>query len=640
MNSRLNYQIAVLTFCFLPHVSEMPVWASAFGFVFLALALFTSFSGRQILKKPILHFLTLALPIATYAQFGTLLGPEPASTLLTMLVALKLHEIRSPRDEKVVMTLNVLVVMTWLLFSQSLFTTSYMILALLLVGVGFMSLQSPDRRVLSLLASTPRRIGLDVLVALPLFLVFFFFFPRFSTPLSNIFANQQTRVGFSDDLTPGAWADLVQSDEVAFRVLFTEPVRTSQLYWRGLVLHQTDGFSWTRGREANFVAETVPGSSETRTIDYEIILEPRYGRTLFHLEQPLHLEIKDRQVRNRVLNRETHYSLAMPNIARLSLQGRSRLTADGTQESFAPHDLQIPENISQEVRDLAARLKAAPLSRDPLAISDEVLDFFRESGFQYTTTTPEMPRIDDFLFRVKAGFCEHYAAAYSLLMRLNGIPARVVIGFQGGEYNNYGNYLVIRDRNAHAWSEIFVNGRGWIRVDPTTAVNAARIETGDYLNPLFAGLDRNSFFAQVLQSSLTYFEAVNTRYILFLLDYTSETQIAWLERLGLKNVSKKTIWAVFFFTLAPLLVLMLYLVRKRPKNLNPLSVSFKAIKARLESSGFKVSHHWGPQTILQKIDEHPDRAKLDLHKQKLNRYIELAYGPSSQEEQNQFLKEL
>ncbi|MEK6554188.1 MAG: DUF3488 and transglutaminase-like domain-containing protein [Bdellovibrionota bacterium] len=638
MNNKLFYAILTFAFCFLPHVTEAPIWSSAITLILIAMALYVSRTGKILISRRGIKALTFVLLALVWLQFKTILGPEPASALLCMLVALKLHEVDSSRDEQVILILNTLVVMCWTLFSQSLFTTIYMITALLLVGVGLIAIQTPNRSIKQIVFNTPMRIGLDILLALPLFLLFFFLFPRFSTPLSNLFANQQTQTGFSEDLTPGMWADLVQSDEVAFRVLFNDRrVRANQLYWRGLVLGETTGFSWqratrTQAREVNEAVES--------DVQYEIILEPRYGRTVFHLESATGLKIKEAQtqVRNRVIPRGNYYELASLNPFRLSLLGSANLSRPLYLDEPTNRDILLPDNISTEVKALATKLKVVGA---PTETAKNVFDYFSKNNFQYSTTTAEMARLDDFIFRFKAGFCEHYAAAFAILMRAAGVPARVVIGFQGGEYNNYGNYLIVRDRNAHAWNEIYIEGQGWVRFDPTTAVNSTRIETGDFISPLFAGLDRNSTLVQNLQIALNYIEAINTQYIMFLLNFNSEMQFDWLSSVGLPNITKLQLFYAFVLVIVIFIFIAYWLIYRRSSRSAPLNRGYSLLLNRLAKMGINKLPQEGPSTFLNRLEkgELNSRNDLNIHKKLLVEYISLAYSPSHENEHLEFLKQ-
>jgi protein-glutamine gamma-glutamyltransferase len=639
MNSKLFYAIITFIFCFFPHTFEAPIWVSGLTAVLAGMALYVSRTGRVLISKRGIRALTFILPALIWLQFRTILGPEPASALLCLLVALKLHEVDSSRDEQVILILNTLVVMCWLLFSQSLLTTIYMIVALLMIGIGLIAIQTPKRTIRHIIFNTPTRIGLDIALALPLFLLFFFLFPRFTTPITNLFNTQKTQTGFSDDLNPGMWANLVQSDEVAFRVLFKDAarVRPNQLYWRGLVLTDPYGFSWRRPVRTALAARPVNEEIQG-DIEYELILEPRYGRTLFHLEAGTDLKIKDPLIRNRALPRGSYYNLTSENFGRLSLLGKANLSSSSYQDGVTATDTELSGEISQPMLNLVNEFKKAG---SPELIARAILDYFSNNNFSYSTSTPTMTTIDDFLFRFKIGFCEHYASAFTLLMRAAGVPARAVIGFQGGEYNNFGDYLVVRDRNAHAWSEVYIENRGWIRFDPTTAVNSTRIETGDFVTPLFAGLDRNSTLVQNLQSVIFYFESINTTYILFLLNFNSDMQIEWLSSIGLKNITKPKLLFTILAALVAFFVIAFIIIYYRPNNSSPLSRGYKTLLAQLAKRGHSKLPHEGPLSFLQKIETNELNSKGDLtiHKKLLLEYISLAYGPSHEKQHLDFLKQ-
>lgn len=637
MNKKLFFIISSYLFCFAPHMTLLPLWSTLLSGLLIGLAYLSAWTGKNYIQKPVKVLLTLALPLAVGLEFKTLLGPEPATTLLTLLVSLKLHEVNSERDEKVVLILNSTVVMCWLLFSQSLLTTGYMILALLLIGVGLIHIQAPKKRLYDILFKSQLQISYDVALAVPLFLAFFFLFPRFSTPLSNLFSNQKTQVGFSDQLTPGLWAELVQSDEVAFRVLVDQKsIRPYQMYWRGLVLTETDGFNWKRSSQRSFSAkdsEIKPHqTTPAHRVKYEIILEPRFGRTIFSLEQSHHLQFKE-SVKSSVVTTNSHFTLLQDVLYRTSFLGEAELTPLNQEASLQPQKSELPIELSSRFKDLLYRIKSESKSLNANDLAEAVLSHFKNQNFSYSTSTPNMTSIDDFLFTYKTGFCEHFASAFSVLMRALGHPARVVIGFQGGEYNAFGNYILVRDRNAHAWSEVYLPKMGWMRYDPTSVVNSSRIEMGNYLQPSFAGLDRDSSLARSIQAGLAYFESLNTRYILFLLNFDSETQLGFLKTMGFRIVSKYMLALALVFIFLLFLFLFYKRIYSSSRAPDRLNKAYSHIIQVIESFDIKKANHEGPLDFSKRLP-----TEFLIHKNLISEYIVLAYSNEKTVDLNQFVK--
>ena len=534
MTSRLRFYQVLYAFSLFPHFNENPLWVSIVSAALLAVSIASGQLNRPLLSKRFLRVGALLAPALILFQFKTMLGAEAATPLLCILVGLKLNEMREERDEMVILVLCILLVMNWLLFSQSLLTTVYMAIVLLAVGIGLMLIQSPKKTVRDMLLSSHRVLLRDIAIAVPVFLAFFFLFPRFSSPLGSFFGQDGEQTGFSDNLSPGTMANLIQSDEVAFRVLFNDKrPRQQLLYWQGKVLDNTNGWGWSHATDSSSISRRLntPRFREIEPVGdgdqftYDMILEPRFNQTVFALEKPLSFVIEDPRERNRIIEWENGLEAAAPLAYRLRLKGSAQPLANLNEkltDDEKTHYLDVPIKPSEQLNALVAQIK---LAGTPELMSKSVLDYFANENFTYRTTTPEMTTVEEFLFTHRIGFCEHYASAYALLMRLAGVPARVAIGYQGGEYNSFDDYLIVRDRNAHAWSEIFLEGRGWTRVDPTSVVSAGRIENGQYTTPFFGGIDRQKGFGSFLTQGISFFESINSRYILFLLDFDSNYQI-------------------------------------------------------------------------------------------------------------------
>ncbi|MEJ2426095.1 MAG: DUF3488 and transglutaminase-like domain-containing protein, partial [Candidatus Thiodiazotropha sp.] len=269
---------------------------------------------------------------------------------------------------------------------------------------------------------------------------------------------------------PGMISELATSEEVAFRVQFDGMPPAPELrYWRGLVIWDTDGFSWFNQTGSPFWKQTQ--DTDTPLIHYEVFLEVHQQPWLYSLDLPLNSPPQavltgDRQLlTRRSVNHPINYRLVSSTD-----QHDHRITPNLRQRA-----LTLPENVTQREIDLAMKWKQSAGS--DVELVQNALDHFHNQPFVYTLTPPLYPEnpIDEFLFDGREGFCEHYATAFTQLMRLAGIPSRLILGYQGGEYNELGDYFIIRQSDAHAWSEVWLEGRGWIRVDPTAAVAPERI---------------------------------------------------------------------------------------------------------------------------------------------------------------------
>lgn len=474
----LAWIIAAQALLLVPHLPRVPVWV-----VLLYLAAFIwriqVFRGR--LEMPG-NWIKVALAVGTavgiYLSFGSLLGMEPMVAFLLTAFALKLTELRSQKDAYVVVFLGHFVLLTTFLFSQDLLLVIY---GVLLVWVLTTALVSVHRVGASLRDLQPARLaGVMLLQSFPLMLVLFFLFPRIGPLWTVPLMSHSAKTGMSDNLRPGDVSNLSRSDEVAFRVRFDGDIPPSaQLYWRGIVMSQLQGGAWRSLRYYEVPAlerrrrEPEP---QGNSLAYDVMLSPtqqnwlyslRYARTPrsgvmslpdFRLYSPVEIE-------NDFLYRVRSWP-TMPLGLQLS-DWRRRL------------ETSLPSEDNPRTVALARELRASVDS--DAAFSNAVLAYFQANDFRYTLQPPLLPAansMDSFLFQSRRGFCEHFAYAYAVMMRAAGIPARIVAGYLGGEVNPVNRTVIVHQFDAHAWNEIWLEGQGWVRVDPTSAVAPDRIAFG------------------------------------------------------------------------------------------------------------------------------------------------------------------
>lgn len=513
-----------------PHALALPPWLTAFAVVLFAWAGWLWWEDRRLPGRWVLLVLTVAGNLAILAEYRTLFGREPGVALLVMFMALKLLEMRHRRDAVVVVMLAYFLLLTHYLHSQEIIVVLWLIVALWLVTAALTRLHAGpiERR------DNLRLAGTLLLQSLPLMLVLYLLFPRISGPLWGLPADANTgRTGLSERMNPGSIAELVSSGEVAFRVRFDgAPPARRLLYWRGPVLEDFDGTSWQRSPR-RLPAEVV--QADGPEIAYETTLEAHGQRWLLALDAPLTLpEGASRDGRLAVLAAQA-----------IDSRQRFRLRA-ATAFRFNPQE--APATLADNLRlPTAGNPRARALAREwqqqaraPAELVDLALRHFNREAFHYTLRPPLLGRdsIDDFLFRSRRGFCEHYASSFVFLMRAAGLPARVVSGYQGGEFNPLDGYLVVRQSEAHAWAEVWFAGRGWTRVDPTAAVAPERIEQG-IASALPAGEPLPAFLlerADWLRDLRHRWEAVNNAWNQYILGYDGERQRQFLSQLGFANV--------------------------------------------------------------------------------------------------------
>lgn len=419
------------------------------------------------LKLPLIALLTLSI-VTTY---GTIFGRGPGAALAVGLLVLKLLESESPRDTRVGMAFACFALMAALLFDQSLPATIGVAVGLLPALAALRSLEPGQTE-----TSLPRQLlpGLVLLlVSLPLTLFAFALVPRLSSPLWGAPQNNEARTGLSSEMSPGAMTALLIDDSPAMRVAFDgTPPPPESLYFRAYVMWDYDGSSWHAVDVANLPADPVEPAD---TISYAVTLLPTGRHVLPALDVPLQtvegadLRREHVLVSAKPINDTTTYRLSSALRYRLQpVLDRGRAAA-----------LRLPAGYNPQALELGRQWRER-YGENSQAIVRAALAMFHDDGFSYTLHPAPLGRdaMDDFLFSTREGFCEYYASAFTVLMRAAGVPARVVTGYQGGFWNKLGNYLLVRQSDAHAWSEVWLAGRGWVRVDPTAAVRPERVHLG------------------------------------------------------------------------------------------------------------------------------------------------------------------
>jgi transglutaminase-like putative cysteine protease len=555
----------------LPHAGRVPVWSTAL-FVALALWRLAQWAGRAQAPGRVVRLgLGLAVVAGVYASYGGIFGRNPGVALLVAFSGLKLLETRDRRDAFVGVLLGYFLVVTHLLYAQSIPTGLYLTVALTvltgtLVGLSVPAGSLPGRRQLGLA-------GALLLQASPLAVALFLLFPRLPGPLWTLPADAHSaRSGLDDTMSPGIISQLGLSDEVAFRVRFAgEPPARAALYWRGPVLWTTDGRVWSAGEGGQDPAGQVV--TDAAPIRYSVTLEPHGRRWLYLLDLPVESPPGSR------VQGDLQVLAATPVRQRLRYEAASatRYWLPGISERQRRQALDLPPARHPKAGALAREWAATGAS--PEERVGKALTLFRDQPFVYSLNPPLMldDPVDEFLFGARKGFCEHYAAAFVVLMRAAGVPARVVTGYQGGETNPLDGYLVVRQRDAHAWAEVWLEDRGWVRVDPTAAVSPARVERGfnaalpEAVAPLGGFvLDEDSGVYRLLRGARHSWDAANNWWNQWVLGYEQRRQRELLARVGIDPGDWRRLGtALALLTGVPLLVLALALRLRRGRRVDP-----------------------------------------------------------------------
>ncbi len=525
----LAWTLAAFGSAVLLHVDRLPPWITAFAIGAIVARLTLALRGARMPNAWVRVGVALTLTVGVLASFRTLNGLAAGSALLAAMGSLKLLETRARRDDYVMFGVALFLLLAACLDRQALTRVPLYALQLWVSCAALAVIATPDA--LSGVKAPLRLAGRALLYALPLALILFLFFPRLPGAFWALPNASGAVTGLSDEMSPGQIDELTDSDAPAFRVEFegaTPPPQ--QRYWRGPVLQSFDGTTWRRDRGRYFLEPRV--QFEGPAYRYRVTLEPHGRNGWFALEsvvaspsRKVQLTLDRRLISAEPVNEAVSYT-AMSHPRTVTHEPLSRL---GWRYS-----LELPPGQNPRTLALASRLRAA--TPDPSAYARAVLGYFAREGFEYTLTPPRLSgnAVDEFLFSTRRGFCGHYASAYATLMRAGGVPARVVTGYLGGEWNPIGRSYIVKQSDAHAWVEIWLDGRGWVRVDPTAVVAPERLQRGLYdLLPGAASLAtrltrENAWLAEFAQG----WDALNTAWRKRVLEFGEGSQLALLERLG------------------------------------------------------------------------------------------------------------
>jgi len=579
--------------------------------------------------------LVALFPIIAIAQYGNIFGREPGAALACAMLTLKLTETARRRDALAIVLFASFVLMSALLFDTGLGFTLLLFACIALLLATLRELEPrPPRDV-----APPWRVALmrnlrsgarSLALAIPLAACAFVFFPRLDSPLWQTPGDAGSRTGINDSMAPGSIHNLLVDDSAAFRVTFdAAPPPRAQLYWRGPVLTDFDGTTWKRCEERR-AARADEALAIGMTVSYEVTLEATDKPWLFALDVPLDEPDDARRDRNMSLTRRRPVTELYRYRARSSPDYRLDLQLDAQQRraalalpaGFNPRSVELAQGWRRDLRDDAAIMRAA-------------LTRFHDEAFFYTLSPPLLGRdsVDDFMFSTRRGFCEHYAAAFVFLMRAAQIPARVVTGYQGGYFNSTGDYLLVRQSDAHAWAEVWFEGRGWVRVDPTAAVSPARVEIDA---ATAAGASAPWYQAKWLRTLRNQFDLINRGWNSFIVQFNTLRQQNLLSAFGIEKADYATLtWILVGSTSLLLFATALWIMRSPRRRIDALDAAYARFCAKLARAGAARAAVEGPQTYAQRIEK---MTGLPLERNQrvqalLADYVSLRYGsalPSSE----------
>jgi transglutaminase-like putative cysteine protease len=628
MNPELNKSVLIFLLSSIglivfPHIYHLPPIIFSFFFLLLGWR-FAGIWKPLWLPNNLLILLLMACGIALFfSQHQGLFGRDAGTRLFVIAMGLKLMEIKTTRDLYLLSYLAFIVAASQFLYEQSLFMAIYIfaVCAALLATLVSMNIDKPRRP--AVLKTTASIIG----QALPITLVLFVLFPRLEAPRwLSVEEKQQTKSGLSDSMEPGSISDLGLSDELVFRVRFSGTMPPpNQRYWRGPVLSHTDGKRWTQSPSQDYQPILNTPQVSGSPYHYTLLLEPQGKNWVFGLDMPTQFST--------ALTRNASYQLI--SSGKLDQRAEYNITSyahynTGTLSRAELKDAkQLPAAPSVKIKQLVAQLQGNDSS--PEQFIHQLLTHFKTEDFHYTLTPPLMEDnpIDTFLFSTRTGFCSHYAAAFVYLMRVADIPARVVTGFQGGELNAVGDFLEVRQANAHAWAEVWLAQRGWVRFDPTAAIAPERIEHNVNIDQLELGglityaTDESAVYHWLKQTRQLW-SNVDYNWQRWVINYDNRNQSRFLSSVGINDIKAMMYWMLAIIALITA-VLGGFLLHQKQQAVDKSLLIYRRFCQKLAKHGLLRQTGEGETAFAERIKiTLPDQAHaID---QITATFIKLRYG--------------
>lgn len=613
--------LCVTVLCVLvAHAVHLPAWYVAPLAAILGFRWWRRRRRRGRVATWIRLVMLVALPIVATAMYGAPIGREPGAAIVCGLLVLKVLESETVRDARMAVGFACFILMSALLFDQSLSMT--IVVGLMLVA-PLATLRALEPGLPAKRWAPAIKPGAVMLAAsLPAALLGFVLIPRLASPLWGAPGTGVAKSGMTDQMAPGDLHSLLNDNAVAMRIGFEgAPPPPSKRYFRGMVLWNFDGRAWLPGATAKRDAPPVPVGIRDPLTHYDVTLLPSHQHWMFALDVPMHapagaqmgpdhtlrsLKPIDDTIRYRVTS-ATDYRLAPE-----ALTPWVRAAA-----------LELPRGFDPRARALAASWRKQA-GNDDAAIIGDALALFHRGGFVYSLSPPPLGRnsVDDFLFDTKTGFCEHYASVFTFLMRAAGIPARVVVGYQGGYWNDVAHYLLVRQSNAHAWSEVWIAGRGWVRVDPTAVVSAVEMADAGSGGDGIAAIGGNWWLPW--QNRL---DIVNRWWGQTVVDFDALRQSHLFRPFGVDRVEAQTLGIalaiVVFLALAAGALLATLKPRQKPRD--PLAAAQLRLQHRLARAGIARGRVEGPRDYYARSAQALPAAAPML-RELASEYLALRYG--------------
>jgi len=623
-NHPANWALICIILVLSPQAMVFPGWISALIILFLLWRFFINLNPNHQPSKWLLILILFSTTFLVFIDYGTIIGKTAGTAFIGILLSIKLLESKVKKDYMVVIALCFFFLVLNFLISQSILTAIYLFLTVIVL-IATMILINQETAPFQTKARFKYATKLT-LQALPLMLIIFILFPRIPGPLWALPNDAKSgTTGLSDSMTPGNIAELIQSSALAFRVKFENNIPSrNDLYWRVMVFWQFDGRTWRKGPKNQNRNMTI--SNQAKVVDYTITLEPSKSKWLPALDIPF--GGKNKVIFTNDFTLETKDDI--DSLFRYNSKSFLKYTVNkdiSSWESFA--GLSVPHQ--KNPKTIALGKKWATEFSNPVDIVNKALDKFNKQEYHYTLHPPltlsDHP-VDEFLFETKSGFCEHYASAFTLLMRSAGIPSRVVVGYQGGTINPFTGDYSIKQSDAHAWAEVWIDGRGWIRTDPTAAIAPERIEKNvnaalaeNESRPLHMRLD----FGVIKQLKL-YWDAVDNKWKQMVLGYNFKRQKDFLSDLFKRDIQFQDLglMLIFAFFVTTFLIALLIFKPFSFHKIDPMQKLYNRFCKKMHKLNIIRVQSEGPQDFAKRIIKTKPELK-DKVESITNLYIDYEY---------------
>ncbi len=612
------------------HYGHLPLWLNIFVLLICLLRFFSTKNSQYPIPFYVKTTLVLASIVVFVLYYRTDFTVNMATAFLFLAVILKLIELKTNKDVVIFIFTMIYLSSVSFLFEQGILETLLQLLIMICCFYVLFIMQFAGNTVtythLKLLRLHAGSMLKLLLVAIPFVLVLFLFFPRVSPLWQMPLKSQATQAGLSSEMSPGDVSEIAKSSEPAFRVTFSDkkiPQRSS-LYWKGLILDQFDGRKWTQsaGQTKQQRLSKIDSGYffETQHPSYEVMLEPHQKKWAFSLDgsqQASSNLVKSEmglfQLKTEAIQ-AVRYQMELPDKNKATLVNEIPtaylIGQVNRTHSYLLQDLQTPgTNKNPRTQEFIQKLLSTSPSQKQVLIN--LLNLFNEQHYFYTLEPPMIGEhfVDEFLFDTKSGFCGHYASSLAYMLRISGIPSRVVIGYQGGEFNSQANYLLVSQYDAHAWVEVFLPDLGWLRVDPTAMVSPLRINNGP--NQSFGNQDsflENSPFTsaamkyEIINWIRFRLDEINFKWQNLVVNYNQDQQESFVIKvLGEFNILRIGLFFVYFAIIF-FVLMMTYLWLKSLSGYTRAEQKYMMWLFLLSKLGFKRVKGESPRMFLQRLE--------------------------------------